>query len=71
MDNDMIMIDSLVAGLWRVVDGTERSIFEAMHAGGLTAISITHAPNYCRLAEAVRHLSVCKKWLREHSDILT
>ena len=34
MDNDMIMIDTLVAGFWRVNDGTERPVFEAIHAGG-------------------------------------
>ena len=68
---NLLMTDSVVAGFWRVEDGAERPWFERFHAGGLSAINITHARPYCGIAEAMASLSRFKKWFRVHGDLIT
>ena len=62
---DAIVIDGLNASRW----GLE--IFKAMHAGGLTAVHVTHCQAYLRLADTVKSIAQWKKWLRDYSNIIT
>jgi membrane dipeptidase len=59
-----IVIDALIISKW------SRSVFEAMHRGGVTAANCT-----CSIWEgfvpSMQAVAQWKHWLREHADILT
>ena len=63
MHEDMIVVDGLIISKW------DRSIFEEMHHGGLTAANCTCAV-WEGFTETMDNIAEWKRWLSEHKDIL-
>lgn len=63
LHGDCIVVDGLIVSKW------SRSLFEAMHQGGLSAANCT-----CCVWEgfepSIRAVAQWKQWLRDHSDII-
>ncbi len=64
LHDSLIVIDGLI------VAKPSRSVFEAMHAGGLTAVNFT-CSIWEGFADSMRAIAAWKQWLKENDDILT
>ena len=63
LHEDAIIIDGLVIAKWG------RPVFEAMQAGGLTAVNCTCAV-WEGTAETLANIAQWKLWFNEHSDLI-
>ena len=63
LHNDAIVIDGLLIPKW------SREVFEAMHAGGLTAANCTCSV-WEEFQETMANIARFKGWTEEHSDLI-
>ena len=63
LHKDAIIIDGLVIAKW------SRPVFEAMQAGGLTAVNCTCAV-WEGIAETLANIAQWKRWFGEHADLI-
>lgn len=61
---DAVVFDGLIISNWG------RPVFEAMHAGGLTAANCTASWPYRRGPETFRDLARWRGWFEQHDDII-